>query len=94
MNDKIKQLNDQIQSELNKIKNCSHEFGAPYSNPETVMEPYGYRMVAMGSDVWGESEGVREVTKPRWTRVCKKCGLEEHTNKVEPIFSGYKPKFN
>lgn len=93
MNNKIKQLNEEIQNELKKIKSCRHDFDKPFSNPEKVMEPYGYRMVGMGSDVWYEPDGVREISKPRWTRICKICGLEEHTSISEPIISEYKPKF-
>ena len=93
MNDKIKDLQRQIEAEKNKMNNCSHEWGEGKSNPETKREPYGHRMVTQGSDVWGEPEGYRDVTVPRWTRVCALCGKEEHTYKQKPIVKGYEADF-
>lgn len=93
MNDKIRQLQEQIDVERSRIANCDHNFGKPYSNPETKQEGYGYRMVGHGSDVWGEYEGYRPVEVPRWTRKCSICGHEEHTYKQKPIISGHEPSF-
>lgn len=94
MNDRIKQLQEEINAEKRKIDNCQHEFGDAYNNPETVRESYGYRTVAQGSDIWAEPEGYRDVIKPRWTRKCSKCGLEQHTNKKKPIITDYTPDFD
>lgn len=93
MNDKIKDLQRQIEDEKRKISKCKHIFGTPFSNPDKKMEAYGYKMVAQGSDVWHEPQGYKEVSVPRWTRICSECGYEEHTNKTEPIITGNKPKF-
>ncbi len=93
MNDKIRDLEKQIEIEKNKIFNCKHVWGNVYNNPETIQEEY----------LTGEYEnqGVhhhpltafRDKVIPRWTRVCEKCGKEEHTYEQEPITS-YKPKFD
>lgn len=93
MNDKIRSLQQQIEDEKRKINNCQHYFAKPFYNPETVKEPYGYKMVTQGSDVWGEPEGIREVEKPRWTKKCQFCGYEQHTNKLKPIITGQEPDF-
>lgn len=94
MNDKIRELQKQIQNEESKIRNCKHNFGQPYYDPETVKEPYGYRTVGQGSDVWSEPMGYRDVKKDRWTRKCSSCGFEQHTNKQEPVIKEFKPKFD
>ncbi len=94
MNDKIKELQAQIKAEEAKIRNCSHTFGEPYYNPETVVEPYGFKTVGQGSDVWTEPQGYHEVSKKRWSRKCQKCGNEEHTYKQEAVITDYKPSFN
>lgn len=93
MNDRIKELQREIELEKSKMTNCNHEFGKPYYNPDTKTEPYGFRQVAHGSDIWTEAEGYREVKVDRWSRKCKKCGFEEHTNKQKPIIQGYEPDF-
>jgi len=93
MNDKIKELQRQIREEENNIRNCDHEWGDTYSNPETIRVPYGYKSVAHGSDIWIEAEGYRDETKPRWSRKCEKCGKVEHTYKQKPIIKGYDADF-
>lgn len=93
MNSKIKELQEQIAIEQRKISNCKHVFGDSYYNPYTVSEPYGSRLVGQGSDAWFEAVGHTEVSKPRWSRTCTKCGSVQHTETQEPIITGYKPKF-
>ena len=93
MNDNIRKLQDQIRAEENKIRNCKHIFGKPFSNPEIIREPYGFTTVGRGSDVWTEPEGYRDVSRPRWTRVCTECGTEEHTYNQKPITIGSEPDF-
>ena len=93
MNDNIKKLQEQIEAEKRKINNCNHDFDKPFYNAENVREAYGYKMVAQGSDVWHEPEGYRDVTKDRWTRICKSCGFEQHTYTQKPIISGKEPTF-
>ena len=93
MNDKIKNLQEQIEVEKQKIDNCDHKFGEPFSNPEIKKEEY----------LTGEYEnhGVhhhpitafRDKTVSRWTKVCELCGREEHTNKQKPVIKGYEPDF-
>lgn len=93
MNAKIKALQEQIEIEKKRIANCKHEFGKAFYNPETVREPYGFKTVHQGSDVWTEPEGYHDVKKDRWTRICSTCGLEQHTNKQKPVISGHEPSF-
>ena len=93
MNDKIKELQKQIRLEEERISNCDHVFGKSYSDPETTKEPYGYETVAQGSDIWSLPTGYRDVTKPRWSRKCSKCGYIEHTYKQKAIIKGYEPEF-
>ena len=93
MNDRIRELNKLIEAEKAKINSCKHEFGTTVFDPEKVREGYGYKVVAHGSDVWGEYAGYHNVDKPRWTRKCKLCGFEQHTYKQKPIVSGFEPEF-
>lgn len=94
MNEKILRLKEEIQKEEQRIRDCQHQYGKPSSNPETVREGYGNKLIKRGSDVWGEFEGYRDVVKPRWTRICGLCGHEQHTYNQKPIVSGQEPDFN
>jgi len=94
MNEKIRALQKQIEAERAYMASCNHDYADPTDNPETVREPYGYKMIKQGSDVWGEPEGYKDVEKPRWTKICKLCGEEKHTYEQEPVISGYVPKFS
>ena len=94
MNDKIRDLQRQIEAEKSKVSSCTHQWGEAFSNPEITREPYGSNMVIQGVDIWYEPQGYRDVTKPRWTRKCSKCGKEEHTYKQKPVIQSYKPDFN
>lgn len=94
MNEKIRNLQKEIEEEKSKIARCKHVFEKPFSNPEKIMEQYGYKLVAQGSDVWGEPEGYRPTIVPRWTRRCSICGFEEHTYNQKHITSGLEPDFN
>lgn len=93
MNDNIKKLQEQIAQEQRKIDSCSHQFSFPEKEYYSEMEPYGFKTVAQGSDVWTEAEGYREVQKERWVRKCRMCGFCQYTTKTEPIITGYQPKF-
>ena len=93
MNDRIKELQQQIELEQNRIRSCKHQFGTPYFDTETVIEEYGYKIVGQGSDVWGEPEGYRQVEKPRWARECSECGLIEFTYNTKPIIISNEPLF-
>lgn len=93
MNDKIRDLQRQIEADQSKISNCKHTWCEAYYDPETTKEPYGYRTEKQGSDVWGMPEGYRDVTKDRWSRKCTKCGHVEHTYTQEAVIKEYKPKF-
>lgn len=93
MNEKIRKLKEQIREEERKISNCSHDFETPFYNPKTVKEPTSWRFVYQGSDSYQEPTDYRDVQKPRWTRICKKCGLEQHTYEQKPIVKGYEPSF-
>lgn len=79
MNQKIRKLYDLIADERKKIALCNHDYDEPFYNPETTKKA----SVHMGSDIWTENVNFHDVIKPRWTRICKKCGCEDHTEKVE-----------
>lgn len=93
MNEKIRKLLQEVEAQKEIMDKCKHSFNYPFYNPENSMEAYGTKMVAMGSDVWWEPEGYRQVQKDRWTRVCSKCGFEQHTDKQKPIITGQEPDF-
>ena len=93
MNDKIRQLQKEIEVEKIKIEKCDHNYGKSFYNPYKINEGYGCVTKGQGSDIWSDFEGYREVEKPRWTRVCTKCGNEDHTCKQKPIVSGFEPDF-
>jgi len=93
MNDRIKQLQQEIESEKAKIRNCNHIFGKSYYDAETVKEGYGSVQDGAGSDPHWSYAGYRDVEKARWSRKCKTCGLVEHTYEQAPIIKGYEPSF-
>lgn len=93
MNDKIRELQKQIEEERQRISKCKHVFDKPFYNPETVLEGYGSKMIAQGSDIWYDYEGYHNVQKERWTRKCTVCGYEEHTKQQKPIVVGHEPDF-
>lgn len=93
MNREIRDLQEKIKIEQNKINSCDHDFYDPVYNPETVKEGYGSKMITQGSDVWYDYEGYRDVKKDRWTRTCKNCMYEQHTYSQKPIVSGSEPDF-
>lgn len=95
MNEKIRKLQEQIEEERKKINNCKHDFGDSFYDPEEVMEGYGSVQDGAGSDPHWSYAGYHKVAKARWTRVCKKCGFEQHTYKQAPIIEikGYGPDF-
>ena len=93
MNNKIRELQEQIKKEERKINLCNHDFDEPFYNPEIVMVGYGSKYVKMGSDSYHDYEGYTEKEKPRWTRICKNCGYEQHTYKQKSIIQEYEPDF-
>lgn len=92
-NDKIIQLQREIEAEKAKMNSCNHIWGDPFSNPETIQEGYGSVQDGAGSDPHWSYEGYRPKVIPRWTRKCTLCGKEEHTYKTEAVISSYKPRF-
>ena len=93
MNNKIKQLQQEIENEKLKIKNCKHIFNEPKFDPETVSVGYGSVQDGAGSDPHWSYAGYRDVEKDRWSRKCKLCGNVEYTYTQEAIIKEYKPKF-
>lgn len=93
MNDKIRQLQEEIAREQEKIRKCPHKWGKAFYNPEIVKEGYGLHYVGHGSDPYPEYTGYHDVEKPRWTRKCSECGTEEHTYTQKPVVVGYEPDF-
>jgi len=54
MNDKIKELQRQIENEKTLIKNCNHVYGESYDNYETQKEEYHTgEYERHGVDSWG-----------------------------------------
>jgi len=94
MSKRIQELQREIDKEKEKIQNCIHSFDSIFYNPEKVFEPYGIKTVVMGSDIRSVHEGYREKLKDRWTRICCKCGKEQHTYKQKPIIERFEPDFN
>jgi len=92
--DKIAQLQHEIEVEKLKISKCKHVFGNTYYNPTIIKEGYGSVQDGAGSDPHWSYIGYKDVEKPRWTRKCKLCGYEDHTDKKKPIITGYEPSFN
>jgi ribosomal protein L37AE/L43A len=93
MNDRIRDLEKQLEEERKRIRNCKHIFAKPYYNPDTIMEGYGSKQVGAGSDPYWEFEGYRPVENPRWTRKCTICGFEQHTRIQKQIIIGQEPNF-
>lgn len=93
MNDNIKRLQEQIEEEKRRISNCKHYFDDAFYNAETVKEGYGSVQDGAGSDPHWSFAGYRDVKKDRWTRICTKCGKEEHTYTKKPIVIGEEPDF-
>lgn len=96
MNQKILDLQKQINEEQAKIATCKHSFGKVEYDPYVTQEPYGYKLEGHGSDVYSVPEGYRAVTKDRWKRVCTVCGYIQYTEKRERIVtdSCLQPKFD
>lgn len=94
MNDKILQLQKEIELERIRIKNCNHVFGEAYYDSETEMVGYGSVQDGAGSDPHWSYAGYKPVKKDRWARKCEICDKIEYTYTQEPIIKEYKPKFN
>lgn len=92
MNDKIKELQKQIEVEKEKMRNCSHTFGKVFYNPEKTKEWVFTHYSGHGSDPFPEGY-YKDKEIPRWTRICSECGQEEHTYKQKPIVTGFEPDF-
>ena len=92
-NDKIKQLQREIDSEKRKMDSCSHNFKDAIYDPETVKEGYGSVQDGAGSDPHWSYAGYRDVQKDRWSRECSICGFKQYTYKQEAVVSKYQPKF-
>lgn len=93
MNERIKQLQQEIATERKKIKNCQHVFDESFYNPDIKRAPFGYKVEKKGSDVWTVPEGYKDKKVDRWTRVCKKCGMIQHTHKQKTITVIGEPDF-
>lgn len=71
---------------------CQHEWDETKYDPEIKKEPYGCRIEHQGVDMWPVPEGYHDVSYPRWSRTCKKCGKVEYTK--EQVAVKFEPKFN
>ena len=93
MNNKIKELQAEIEKERRKMTNCNHVFDTPFYDPEIYQKGYGSVQDGAGSDPHWSYAGYTDEKKPRWTRACTKCGFEEHTYDQKPIIKSYEPNF-
>lgn len=93
MNDKIRQLQQQISKEEEAIRRCDHDFKEPVYDPEPYKEPIFSHYDGGGSDP-NPIYNYVDRTKDRWSRECKKCGKFEYTYTQAPVINSYKPKFN
>lgn len=101
VNDEIKQLQERArkaQEELlaaegelsRRQSSCQHSWDQAVSDPEEISIPSFSHYEACGSGpnpICKLSKG----TKPRWSRVCPKCGKVEYTYEVKPV--KYEPVF-
>lgn len=81
--DEISKLEYQLRVLRNKQDQCCHEWGeieyCPFITKERkMMIPGRYTTHGVHREPIFEN---REVTKPRWSRACKKCGLVVYTEK-------------
>ena len=93
MNDKIRSLQRQIEEEKRLIDNCHHDWTDAFYNPTIEKRGYGSVQDGAGSDPHWSYAGYEDVSVPRWTRKCKKCGYEQHTKERAAVVSHYEPKF-
>jgi len=91
---RIIQLQEEIKSLEEQIKNCNHSFAIPIYDPETVREGYGSKQDGTGSDPHWSYAGYHDVQKDRWSRTCLECGKKEYTYKQSQIIAGFKPDFS
>lgn len=84
--DEINKLERQIADLKAQQARCHHEWGetkyTPYTGKQERILPGQYER--HGVDVWPRSTFI-DVEKPRWTRVCKKCGIAQHTEKQSDV---------
>lgn len=81
---KIQALFKEIENLKKEQANCKHDWTPPRAN-HIYHEAYtipGDPPGTMGIDWRGPCYVAAETIK-RWTRECRKCGLEQHTNKIE-----------
>ncbi len=84
--DEISKLERQLADLKAQQARCAHEWGDAKYNPYTGKQ----ERILHGQY---ETHGIHmyprttfdDVEKPRWTRVCKKCGLTQHTEKQSDI---------
>lgn len=92
--ERIDDLKRQLQSAEAEQKNCQHVWGETKYNPIYIPgytdpgDPPG----TMGID-WRGPFHYPSKTEKRWTRICKKCGYEAHTNREETVQVITRPKF-
>jgi hypothetical protein len=100
MNTKEKRLRiSALKTELQRLQEavaieeslCPHEWGKTVYDPEHYREPFGHKLIAMGSDCYSEPEGYRDATLDRWSRTCILCGKKEYTKTQKP--AGLVPDF-
>ncbi len=86
LQDEINNLEHQLRDLKSQQARCAHEWGEPKYNPYMVKRE---RALHGQYTTHGIHQYPRttfdNVEKPRWTRVCKKCGIVQHTENQRDI---------
>ena len=90
---KIKQLQNEIESLKRQQSNCNHIWNdAKYDAEEVSVQDDRGGYETHGVDRWAVPSFHKE-TKDRWSRECSKCGLKQYTYQNEAVVTKREPKF-
>ena len=88
MKTELEILKEKVKEIENQQRKCNHEWGEIEYDPERVEITRDER-VYLGSDSYFMEVGTGKFKdKPRWTRICKKCGKKEHAHEEEKLVTG------
>lgn len=92
---RISQLESQIEQVKREQATCQHVWGKPFSNPEKKKEEFCDGSIASTQGIHlNYRRSFRDVEVPRWTRVCTKCELEQHSYEQQNVaVPEMQPKF-
>ena len=92
LNDRIRELQAEIELEKKKMDKCSHDWYDVEYDPEKTSKGCGGHYEGCGSDPYWVFDGYETINTPRWSRTCKICGKIEYTKQQEVVKT--QPKFN